>query len=83
MAEDAFLDDRSEGTGVTVSRDIERASDHAVSATDTDAAIVNNGTLFGLGVGVDKTGTEASRLGAMITLHFAVDRVAPLRDCND
>jgi hypothetical protein len=77
MTEDTLLDDRSKGTGVTVGRNIERASDHAVSATDTDAAVVDNGTFFGLGVGVDKTGTETRWLSAMITLHFAIDRIAP------
>ena len=79
ITEDTFLDDRCEGTGILESGDIKRASDDAVSATDTDAAIIDNSTFFGLGVGVDKTGTEASWLGTMITLHFAVDRVVSFR----
>src|SRR5210317_2371226 len=79
VAEDAFFDDRIEGAGVAVSRDIERAGDQAVATADTDLGVVDHCTFLGLGVGIDKAGAQTGGLVAMVALHFAVERVTTLR----
>ena len=73
VAEDAFFDDRIEGAGVAVSRDIEWAGDHTVATADTDLGVVDNCTFLGLGVGIDKTGAQTGGLVAMVALHLAIE----------
>jgi uncharacterized membrane protein len=56
VTEDALLNNRIEGTGITVTRDTERTGNHAVTAADTDFVVVDHSTFCGLGVGIDETG---------------------------
>ena len=71
VAEDTFKNTRFKCARILEGWNIKRTGNHASSATDTDIRVVDNSSLWGLGIGIDETGGETGGFLTMIALHFS------------